>query len=725
MSSPIGFTFRQGLPGCYRVSAQLFRYQNSSMKIFGCWLLLLAAFCSKAQPGATDSLRNKALTLRRFLEQQHYQPVRWNDTTSRLLYNKWIKELDEEKIFLTQQDLNLLEPYQQKLDDELLGKGWEFYARSVAIYRKALQRSDSIIRQIMAKPLNFTLPDKLEWPAAFFAANTKELTGRWEKYLKEDVLSAIINKMNGEEKKPLAEPPADFAQRESIAREKVKRRELLYVQRLLKTPALFARDLSDKYLDCIAWCYDPHTNYMNQRSKNAFESEVSAIEYSAGLEINENEKGDKTIGYLQPGGSAWRSGQLHKGDQLVKVKSDGVEKNVADMESSDELNEMLGGSSQSDLELTVVTNAGETKTVKLAKEKISDEEGIVKSYVISGTKNIGYINLPGFYSREEEGTQNIADLTYDGCANDVSKEIVKLRQDSISGLILDLRYNGGGSMWEAMQLAGIFIDYGPVASAKDKTGKVHFLKDPNRGTIYDGPLIVLVNGASASASEFLSAALQDYNRALVVGGVTYGKGTAQTVLPMDTVSVERKGDYEDFVKVTQEKFYRVNGTTTQWKGVLPDIELPDEFADETFKEKSNASALLPDNSKTGIYQALPALPVAALQAKSAGRVNADPYFKTITEVSRMIREYRTGTVVPLQWKDYVARQQKLITTFGTIETDTGGPRLLKVLNNKFDASLISLSTHRHQEVNQSYLEKISRDAVLKEACEIMLDWISK
>ncbi len=154
---------------------------------------------------------------------------------------------------------------------------------------------------------------------------------------------------------------------------------------------------------------------------------------------------------------------------------------------------------------------------------------------LHGNKNIGYINLPGFYSREDESIEDEKDIKYDGCANDVSKEIVKLKKDTIAGLILDLRYNGGGSMWEAMQLAGIFIDIGPVASMKEKDGKVHFLKDPNRGTIYDGPMMVLINGASASASEFLSAALQDYNRAIIVGGATYGKGTAQIVLPMDTL----------------------------------------------------------------------------------------------------------------------------------------------------------------------------------------------
>jgi carboxyl-terminal processing protease len=391
---------------------------------------------------------------------------------------------------------------------------------------------------------------------------------------------------------------------------------------LLKTPELFKTELENDYLNTIAWCYDPHTSYMSISQKKDFDTHMSASEYSAGFELEENDKGDLTISFLQPGGSAWRSGQLHTGDQLIKIKSEGIEKEIATI-GDDELENMLGGNNQAGLEVTVKTAAGELKTIKLSKEKIDDEESIVKSYVLQGNKNIGYINLPGFYSREDDSITDEKDIKYDGCANDVSKEIVKLRKDTIAGLILDLRYNGGGSMWEAMQLAGIFIDIGPVASVKDKDGKVRFLKDPNRGTIYDGPLMVLINGRSASASEFVSAVLQDYNRALIVGGTTYGKGTAQIVLPMDTMPFSNNKNYTEFVKVTQQKFYRVNGSTTQWKGVLPDIELPDIYSDELNKEKANSSALQPDNSKTGIYQAAAALPAQSLKLKSEQRTVND------------------------------------------------------------------------------------------------------
>lgn len=689
-------------------------------------LLLFSSLYVHAQPAGTESLRQKTITLRRYLELNHYQPLKWNDTSSVQLYNKWLKELDDEKLFFTQQDIAILETYKTSLDDEMMGKGWEFFNRSVALYKAGLHRADSLIQSILAKPVDLSRPDNIVWPAANYTSNVQELAQRWYKFLKWGILEYLASK-SGDGEKPLPEQlPADLVKPEIEAREKIKKKERAYISNLLKTPQLFAEDIQENYLNAIAWCYDPHTSYMSIGEKREFETAMSASEYSAGFDLEENERGEKTISFLQPGGSAWRSGQLHTGDMLIKIKSGSVEKNVADMDDDAELDKLLGGSNPDELEVTIKTTAGEIKTIKLVKEKITDEESIVKSYVLRGTKNIGYINLPGFYSREDESITDEREIKYDGCANDVSKEIVKLKKDSVSGLILDLRYNGGGSMWEAMQLAGIFIDIGPVASVKDKDGKVHFLKDPNRGTIYDGPLLVLVNGASASASEFVSAVLQDYNRAIIVGGTTYGKGTAQVVLPLDTIAPSKNKTYTDFVKVTQQKFYRVNGNTTQWKGVIPDIELPDVYADESYKERANSSALQPDKSREGIYRPLQAIPVQALKIKSEQRVSGNPYFNGIHDFSKWLKEYRTGRTIPLQWNTYIAHYQRTMKMFRQLSNDEQARTTgIRVTNNGFDSHRINLSTTHSREINSTYLQMAEKDMLLNEAYHIMLDWINK
>ena len=666
--------------------------------------------------------RAKALTLRRFLEQQHYKPVQWNDTSSAMLYNKWMKQLDDEKLFFTQKEITALEGFKNKLDEELLGVAWNFFNQSASAYKLRLQKTDSLIKLLTAEPFDFTKPDNIIWPFTTYAATEQEAAQRWLKYLKWRTLNKIAEKISdstGTDPKL----PVNFAKLEIEAREKIRRKEIAYLNNLLLTPATFINNLQNQYLDNIAWCYDPHTNYMNLKGKKEFDTELSGTEFSAGIYLQEDEKGDKSITYLQPGGSAWRSGQIHKGDVITNLKTEGKEKDVADI-SEEELSSYLNGNSESDVEITVRTQAGEIKKATLHKEKVTDDEGIVKSYVLRGKQNIGYINLPGFYSREDETTKE-GDIKDDGCANDVSKEIVKLKKDTIAGLILDLRFNGGGSMWEAMQLAGIFIDIGPVASVKDKTGKIIFLKDPNRGTIYDGPLVVLINGASASASEFVSAVLQDYNRAIIVGGTTYGKGTAQQVLPLDTNKINPAKKYDDFVKVTMNKFYRVNGSTAQWKGVVPDIALPDLYVAEEYKERSNLSALQPDMSKAGTYELLAVLPVAALAAKSRQRVDANNYFKKIIAITTWMQKNKMVRTVNLQWSSYALQYSEAIKMFKQFKEDEKKISSIFVTNNGFDWQRIMQSAERSKEINNTYLNQLVNDATLEEAYKILLDWNGK
>ena len=691
------------------------------MKKFYLLLIIFPSINCFAQQG--NAFRNKCILLRRFLELKHYQPLVWNDSSSVRLYNKWIEVLDEEKLLFTQKDLAVLEPLKYTLDEEMMGKNWSFFNRSLELYKIRIRKIDSLINLYTEKPFDFSKPDSMTWPSPDFAQDEPACAIRWQKYLKlraaEHVYSALVDSGVAVTQKI----PPDIGHFEKSARAKVRTTELKYIRRKIQTFPQFSQKMENAYLNAIAWCYDPHTDYMNTKSKKEFDMVMSAAEYSAGFDLEETNKGDQVIGFLKPGGSAWRSGELHKGDQLIKIKINGVENNIAEINKT-ELAALLNGNSDAELELTIQTAAGEVRKVKLAKEKINDEEEIVKSYVLHGPQNFGYINLPGFYSREEESEKK--DLNYNGCANDVSKEIVKLKKDTIAGLILDLRYNGGGSMWEAMQLAGIFIDIGPVASVKGKDGKVHFLKDPNRGTIYDGPLIVLINGASASASEFVSAVLQDYNRALIVGGTTYGKGTAQEVLPLDTLTVSENNNYEDFVKVTVEKFYRVNGSTTQWKGVTPDIPLPDIYSDVSFKERNNASALLPDNSKPGIYEILPAPPAQVLKTKSAQRVSINPYFNSINTLISWMQDYKKGSVIPLQWNGYISRRKRNLEMFKWLNNEQGEVGvLLNVTNNGFDQLRIGLSTAQSQIIEESRLQKIKKDQILFEAFKILQDWVVK
>ena len=684
-------------------------------------VLLVLPFIVNAQPKNVDPFRSKALMVKRFMELNHYKPVLWNDSASAMLYNKWLEEIDEEKLFFTQNEIVTLAALKNKLDEEMNGNGWAFFNTSTTLLSLGIKKADSVVNSFLAQPVDFSKPDYAEWPNKNYAATNIEFAKYWQRYLKWQLLDKITDRYTNNAIKLTAVLPPDFAKVEQEERVKIKNKESLYLKSLLQVSQEFIGEKQDEYLNAVAWCYDPHSNYFNTKEKEEFSAQASAKEFSAGLSFTENEKGDKEIDYLQPGGSAWKSGELHKGDVLVKVKVNGKEYDIEGLDKS-EVADLLESAGSGYVEVTVRTAAGEIKNVKLVQEKISSDEGIVKSYLLKGKNNIGYINLPGFYSREEEA----ADIKYDGCANDVSKEIIKLKRDNIEGLIIDLRNNGGGSMWEAMQLAGIFIDAGPVASVKEKSGKVIFLKDPNRGTIYDGPLIVLINGASASASEFFSATLQDYNRALIVGGNTYGKGSAQVVVPLDTNKVDPYKKYEDFIKVTNSKFYRINGSTVQWNGVQPDIVFPDVYEDVQFKERANESALVPDESKKGIYTSLAQLPIVDLKSKSEIRVVTNAYFKSMKEFAVWVSKYKSKKIIPLQWKSFNDYKAKLKASFSLLDNENiGEAKLMNVFNNIFDKQRIDMLDEQDKSVNETYLKNIGKDNELAEACKIFEDWIKK
>jgi len=692
-------------------------------------VLFSASFTASAQSAAVTPLAAKARTLKVFLDKNHYAPLRWNDTASQRLWHRWMEMLDDDKMYFLQAEVNELETCKTTLDEEINGNGWVFFDKSMRLFKKALQRSDSVQKTILSVPSDFSKPATLHFPFKTYPATVAELTERHQQITRWRILRNIASAIDTADILPASfnVAPADFAAREKKVKLQLKKQHDIMLKEMMAYDAVFEKNYGDAYLHCISWCYDPHTSYMNLADKKDFETGLSGFEFSIGLALDKDEDGNHKIARLEPGGSAWRSGELHTGDFISAIKKGAEPERDLSLMDEGEVDEMLSGTSDEKVELTVRTAAGSTKKVTLTKEKITDDEGIVKSYLITGDKKIGYIQLPGFYSREDDGEEE----KIDGCANDVSKEIIKLTRDGISGLILDLRQNGGGSIWEAMQLAGIFIDYGPVGSIKDKTGKVRFLKDPNRGSVYDGPLLVMINGGSASASELTGAMLQDYKRALIVGSTSYGKGTAQSIQPMDTTFNQEsttKKDYSsftDYVKVTGGKFYRVDGTTTQWKGVEPDIIVPDMYAASQKRERNIPSALLPDNAKQAMYQPLKGLPVEKLAAESRKRIETDSIFIQVKKVASWLQQMNEGRDIPLQWPAYTAMYKKSKEMMALVEmVEEQKSKLLTVTNNNFDSEKIRFATESGKELNDVYLQQVASDPYIHESFRILQDWLS-
>jgi len=690
-------------------------------KFTGVAILLLLSFSTKAQKG--NEIAGKAYNLYRFFEKQHYKPVVWNDSSSSRFFSAIMEDADEWKLVFTKEDVKKLEVFRYNIDDEITKKGHVFIDAFGRIYRERLRTADSTMELVLTQKADLAKSEQIIFPFADYAADKKELFNRNLAYYKWRVLGNLADTLVKLKEKYKPAPGTVPPEVTALAAAELQSLKKAFDFNKLKArdAAAFDKAVGELYLRHISRLYDPHSDYMNFADKQQFESQVSATEYSAGIIYDKNSSAEWEIVRLVPGGPAWRSGELHEKDIIVSVKN-GNTKDIQTRDLSEEqVDELIDGNAEERVTLTVKSTAGTQKTVNIVKEKLSSDADIVSSFVLEGNKKIGYIQLPGFYSNLD------GESTGASCAEDVAKEIIKLKKDNVDGMILDLRNNGGGSMQEALELAGIFINEGILGMIKDNKGKVMNLRDPNRGTIYDGKLMILVNGASASASELTSAVLQDYNRALIVGGNTYGKGSAQIVLPLDTadnVNPQTKG--EDFVKVTMRKFYRVNGTTVQWRGVVPDIVIPDIYQQEDIKERNEPQALLPDSIAKRTYNSLLPAPVADLAAASAARVTQNRYFTKINNFLTWSATKKQPRTIPLKWDQYATYYQTRNVALKDMEAaDENVATAFKPGNNSIDKERAGFLSQQGKDINAYRVSTLQKDLFLNEAYQVMLDWINQ
>jgi carboxyl-terminal processing protease len=684
----------------------------ASLCLYSCITVKLAAQLPAAQ--------QKAIVLKRVAELYHFSPRPVNDSFSAFVFKSLLNATDRRRLFLTQEEYKALAVYTYSIDEELQGSPWRLLNHLSTLYKKSLYRADSIVKDILQKPIDFAGSESITTsakPGEFnFAATTAELRNRWARYLKWISLNQLYSAVSADS--AFGQPLKTLTQRyETKIREKIKANETKMIKALLEPAAGFDKALEQQLLNAIATAFDPHTNYFSPEQHTAFKEELSADASSFGLELDENDKGQIIIDHLVPGGPAWKNGELNKGDELLQVQLTGKPPTEMTGLSLEEAYDLLDDPATPQLQFRFRKTSGIIKQVTLRKEKISNEENIVKSFVLAGEKKIGYILLPGFYTDWESESGS-------SCANDVAKEIVKLKKEKIDGLVLDLRYNGGGSVGEALDMAGIFIDEGPLCGERTRNGKLSFIKDVNRGTIYDGPLVLMVNGQSASASELLAAALQDYNRAVIAGSTTYGKATFQEIVAADTLRKAGSGS-GDFVKLTIGKLFRLTGLTAQLNGVVPDVALPDIFEGLDYREKAEPAALKPDTvTKNNYYKPLPALPLSQVAAQSAARVKQDLHFQTVEKQIQQRKEWlKAGSItIPLQWSAFEKWMKKKEMEEEALEDamTAAGKSRFKAGNHAADQQLIKASEYG-AELNQYWLENLEEDIYLQEAYSIACD----
>ena len=666
------------------------------------------------------SVQNEALQLKKLILQHHFDPKPVDDLFSAKVFDHVLNALDPEKLYFTQQDIAALSAFKDKIDDDLRGTSWNFLPAITERYKKSLLRSEEIITRHTKVPFDLSKKELFISDTAW-AESDAASSALWHKNLKYETLDELIQL---QKRTPEIKDSEFLTTKEPDARQRVQRNSLRMIHRILNHASGYENHIATQFLQSVSLAFDPHSSYLSLAQMENFLASLSTEGYYFGISVDENERGEIVITQLTPGGPAWKSGEVHAGDVIEQIRWEGSEWIEVEGMTQDEFDNLLEESIRNSIEFTLKETGGIEKTVRLRKEKMSAEENRVKSFILEGEKRIGYVSLPGFYTDwgDEEGSR---------CANDVAKEILKLKKEHIDGLVLDVRYNRGGSLKEAVAMAGIFIDAGPMGVLKVKGGTTQAEKDVNRGTVYDGPLLLMVNGLSASASEFLAAALQDYHRGIIVGSRTYGKATGQEVFSLEPVEKHASASAAKklgwgYTTITTLKIYRVTGKTAQKRGVAPDIMLPDLYDFIEFREENLEDALTSDSISRKIYYTpLGVLPVCELKEKSQVRIAKNNAFQTTIQCSKALGGLATKLdTVSLNWADYKKMIMEEGKQFKSLKEITENPtNAFKVNNHVFDQERMNRDEYIRQ-VNEVWAKNLVRDISLEEAFFIICDYIT-
>lgn len=572
--------------------------------------------------------QQKLLTrIGQILEMGHYSPQTIDDDFSKKVFTKYLSSLDPDKDILLQTDVAALKKYETTIDDEIKGAGIQFFPAAGAVYKTRLDEAVSDYTEILAKPFDFTVNeaaqldgDKLDYPADNVAKKEN-----WRKRAKFLVLEKYSELLSYRDKNKNVDSIArkTDAQLETEARTKVLA-ALNKIYGRIKIKATEQEQFSN-FVNTITDLMDPHTTYFPPVEKREFDEGMSGHFFGIGAQLKDEDNMIK-IAALLPGGPATKSGKLQVNDIILKVAQGANEPvEVTGYEVTDVV-KLIRGTKGTEVRLTIKKNDGTIIVLPLIRDEIIQDETFARSVVAKqGNKKVGYIFLPEFYADFENpnGAQ---------CSADVAREITKLKAEHIDGLVLDLRGNGGGSLAEVVRMVGLFIKQGPVVQVRDRNAAPVTLSDNEQSVLYDGPLVVMVNEMSASASEIFAAAIQDYKRGVIVGSTsTYGKGTVQRNLPLGKPVNMATGETEEgALKLTFEKFYRINGNSTQLKGVIPDVILPDQLDYIKFREKDQPSALKWDQIQQADYVPWSSsFDLKDIEQKAEARVEKNPAFNAI------------------------------------------------------------------------------------------------
>ena len=696
--------------GCYQKE----NYMKRNFVFAFLILLIAVASCSFTNRSFETDDKDKLLLdlITYVLERGHYEPKEIDDDFSVSVFEDFIDVIDPTKRYFLEEDLMEFEQYKFQLDDQIRNTEITFFNLVYDRLMLRMEEARDIYGKVLEEPFDFSLEEfiDVDYENKGYASNRKELEDRWRKQLKYATIGTYDSKLSISEQEgetPLTPEEAELAARENTLEN-------------LKEYFDFVDDLERKdwfvqYLNTIVDEFDPHTYYFAPEDKERFDVSMSGRFEGIGARLQKQSEGAKIVEIIS-GGPVWRDQRLEVGDEILKVGQDGQSPvNIVGMRLDDAI-KLIKGPKGTIVDLTVRKVNGTVEVVSLTRDVVELEESFAKSSVIiKDDEKFGLIHLPKFYV-------NFDDYNERNAATDVALEIERLKAEDIEGLVIDLRDNGGGSLKTVVDIAGLFIEDGPVVQVRSSGRDKEIYEDKDERIQWDGPLVILVNELSASASEILAAAMQDYKRAIVIGSEqTFGKGTVQNVIPLD--NIVRSNEYGDLgaIKLTTQKFYRINGGSTQLEGVKSDVVVPDRYSYIDLGERDQSNPLQWDKISPAMYQPWDGyIDYETTVAQSATRMEAHPQIALIEENARWLKSQQDENQIPLNYDRYTKREQENKEKSKYFKSQMEYDSKLNFSSLKYEQELFTQDSVL-REKRDRWHKNLARDVYLEEAVNVLED----
>jgi len=630
--------------------------KNTSYIVFaiavGFYLLTAISIPSKKEFVSNDKDRLLIELISHVIQRGHFNVKSLNDDMSEQIFHTYLESIDGQKRYFLQSDYREFAKYMYQIDDQLRDLDLTFFDLTYQRLILRMNEVESLYGSLLSRPFDFEKNESfdMDYEEQLFPLSQTNRAEKWRKQLKLSTLSVLYDKVQEEEKKE-EENTADYVSPSLVVLEEEARITTLENMEdyfdLMND--LERKDWFDIYLNAFVLQFDPHTNYFNPDDKDRFDMNMSGKFEGIGARLSKRDQAIKVVDIIV-GGPLWRDQLMEVGDEIQLVRQD--EGDAVDIRSMrlDDAIKLIKGPKGSTVHLTIKKVDGTIETIPVKRDLVVLEESYARSSVINRLdQRYGLIHLPKFYVDFKSYKERNA-------AHDVEQELINLKEAGVEGLIIDLRNNGGGSLQTVVDIAGLFIDKGPIVQVKSTVSKTEVLRDRDDKTLWDGPMVILVNELSASASEILAAALQDYKRAIVLGSKqTFGKGTVQNVVDLNRFLSNSTYGNLGALKITTDKFYRINGGSTQLEGVKSDVITPDRYSYVDVGERDEENPMSWDQITPLIYTKWHGyLNYNEVIKQSQDRVNNHPIFKLVDQDAKWIEQRQNDKSIALNYKEYVS-----------------------------------------------------------------------